>query len=81
MQPSEKIIRRIAIPIRGAANRFALLILVCISLSLMLLSRADYSPILKFQTTVVDVATPLLEIVAHPISTVNSTSTGLLSPS
>lgn len=72
MQPSEKIIRRIAIPIRGAANRFALLILVCISLSLMLLSRADYSPILKFQTTVVDVATPLLEIVAHPISTVNS---------
>jgi len=37
----------------------------------MLLSRADYSPILKFQTAVVDVATPLLEIVAHPISTVN----------
>ncbi len=71
MQPSEKMIRRIAIPIRGVANRFALLILVCISLSLMLLSRADYSPILKFQTAVVDVATPLLEIVAHPISTVN----------
>jgi len=71
VQPSEKMIRRIAIPIRGVANRFALLILVCISLSLMLLSRADYSPILKFQTAVVDVATPLLEIVAHPISTVN----------
>ncbi|MGE0652305.1 MAG: rod shape-determining protein MreC [Alphaproteobacteria bacterium] len=62
---------RIATPLRGAAQRFALGFLILSAFGLMFLGKADNNFVERLRTTVTDVATPVLEIAAAPISAVN----------
>jgi rod shape-determining protein MreC len=62
---------RIATPLRGAAQRFALGFLILAAFGLMFLGKADNNFVERLRTAVTDVATPVLEIAAAPISAVN----------
>jgi rod shape-determining protein MreC len=62
---------RIATPLRGAAQRFALGFLILAAFGLMFLGKADTQFVERLRTTVTDIATPVLEVVAEPIAAVN----------
>lgn len=65
------LIARVAGPLRGAAQRFALGFLVLAAFGLMFLGKADTHFIQRMRTTVSDVATPILETMAEPVSAFN----------
>lgn len=62
---------RIATPLRGAAQRFALGFLILAAFGLMFLGKADTQFVERLRTTVTDIATPVLEVAAEPIAAVN----------
>jgi rod shape-determining protein MreC len=62
---------RIAVPLRGTAHRFALGFLILAAFGLMFLGKADNHFVERLRTAVTDVATPVLEVAAEPISAVN----------
>ncbi len=65
------LIARIAVPLRGAAQRFALGSLVVASFALMFLGKTDTQFVERMRTTVTDVATPILEVLAEPVSAID----------
>ena len=79
MQPSGSRIRRLTVPIRVMAQRFALLLLVSASVLLMVLARFEYAPLDETQAVITDIFSPLLEAVSHPITAFNKTVTSLVS--
>lgn len=62
------LITRIAVPLRGAAQRFALGSLVVASFMLMFLGKTDTQFVERFRTSVTDLATPILEVMAEPVA-------------
>jgi len=65
------LIALIAVPFRGAAQRFALGFLVLASFVLMFLGKTDVVVMERARTAVTDVVTPILETLAEPVSAVN----------
>ncbi len=65
------LIARIAVPFRGAAQRFALGFLVLASFALMFLGKTDVAVMERARTAVTDVVAPILEALAEPVSAVN----------
>ncbi len=65
------LIARIALPFRGAAQRFALGFLVLASFALVFLSKTDVAVMERARTAVTDVVAPILEALVQPVSAVN----------
>ena len=64
---------RVAAPLRGAAQRFALGFLLLAAFGLMFLGKSDTHFVERMRTAVTDVATPILEAMAQPVAAVNRT--------
>ena len=62
---------RLATPVRAWTQRFALLLLVCVAVALMLLSRSDSILIERARTAVADTVAPILEFAARPLATLD----------
>ncbi len=58
--------RREAIPIRVAAQRFALLLLAGAAVTLMLLDKSDTRAVERFRAVVLDAASPVLDVLSQP---------------
>ena len=58
--------RREAIPIRVAAQRFALLLLAGAAVTLMLLDKSDTRAVERFRAVVLDAASPVLGVLSQP---------------
>lgn len=62
---------RLATPVRAWTQRFALLLLVCVAVALMLLSRSESILIERARTAVADTVAPILEFAARPLATLD----------
>lgn len=69
--PSGKV-GRLAVPLRILFNRFAFLLLVGASVTLMGMSRAGYTPLESARVMILDVAAPILDVVSRPVAAVNA---------
>ncbi len=65
------LIARVAEPLKGAAQRFALGALVAAAFGLMFLGKADTRFAESLQTTIADVAAPILETMAEPVAAIH----------
>lgn len=65
------LIARVAAPLRGAAQRFALGFLVIAAFGLMFLGKADTQFVERARTIITDVATPILESMAEPVAAID----------
>lgn len=63
---------RLAIPIKVWVQRFAFLLLVGASFSLMLFSKAESVLVEQLRTRVVDAVAPILDAMTQPVATVNA---------
>jgi rod shape-determining protein MreC len=61
---------RLTAPVKAAAQRFALPLLIFISAMLLILGKADVMLFDRLRSTVTDAAAPLLDGVAQPVATV-----------
>jgi rod shape-determining protein MreC len=61
---------KIATPIKAWAQRFAVLLLISASFSLMLLGKADVAMIERARTAVSDAVAPVLDAASRPVATV-----------
>lgn len=64
---------RIAAPVKAAAQRLALPILIALSVMLIMLGKADVLLFDRLRVALGDLAAPLLNVVAQPVATVAST--------
>jgi rod shape-determining protein MreC len=62
---------RLAMPFKAAVQRFAFFLLVGASAALLVLGKADVALIQKVRIVVADAATPILDVVAEPVSALN----------
>ncbi len=58
-------VQRLATPVRAWNQRFTLLILVCLAVALMILSRTESVVIERARTSLVDVVSPILDFVSR----------------
>ncbi|MFB3054304.1 MAG: rod shape-determining protein MreC [Alphaproteobacteria bacterium] len=65
------LIARLASPLRGMGQRFVLASLVIVGFGFMLLGNSGAVFVERMQTAVADVATPILETIAHPVAAVD----------
>ena len=65
------LIARLTMPLRGMGQRFVLASLVVAGFGFMLLGNSGVVFVERIQTTVADVATPILETIAHPVAAVD----------
>lgn len=63
---------RLAAPLRILFNRFAFLLMVGASVTLLGLSRAGYTPIESARVLVLDYAAPVLDVISRPVAAVNA---------
>ena len=63
---------RLAVPLRILFNRFAFLLLVGASVTLMGMSRAGYTPLESARLVIMDIATPVLDVVSRPVAAANA---------
>jgi len=63
---------RLAAPLRILFNRFAFLLMVGASVTLLGLSRAGYTPIESARVLVLDYAAPVLGVISRPVAAVNA---------
>jgi len=63
---------RLAVPLRILFNRFAFLLMVGASVTLLGLSRAGYTPIESARVLVLDYAAPVLDVISRPVAAVNA---------
>lgn len=59
---------RLASPLRAWSQRFTFFLLVAASLALMMLGRTDSLVVERVRTTVVDAASPILDLLSQPIA-------------
>ena len=64
-------IGRLSVPLRVVAQRFAFLLLTAASIALLLLGRAGYPPLDRVQVAVLDLASPILDVLSRPVAAVN----------
>lgn len=57
----------LALPVRIWAQRFAFLVLLTLAFALMLLSKAETGALERVRTVIVDVATPVLDVMSRPV--------------
>jgi rod shape-determining protein MreC len=63
---------RLAVPLRILFNRFAFLLMVGASVTLLGLSRAGYKPIESARVFVLDYAAPVLDVISRPVAAANA---------
>lgn len=63
---------RLALPIKAMAHRFAFLLLVALGAGLLVLGKADVALTERIRTSVADVATPILAVMAEPVDAVRA---------
>jgi rod shape-determining protein MreC len=61
---------RLATPIRAWTQRFALALMLCTALGLMLMSRSDTAAVERLRIAISDAFAPILELMVRPVSTV-----------
>lgn len=74
MRPISGRIGKLAIPLRVLVQRFALLLLIGASIALMIASKGNHGAIERARTAVMDVLTPLLDVVSRPAQAINQFS-------
>lgn len=62
---------RLAVPLRVLFNRFAFLLLVGASVSLMGLTRVNYAPLERARAVITDIAVPVLDVISRPVAAAN----------
>ena len=67
------LIARIAMPLRGMGQRFALGSLILAAFGLMLFHSGNAQFVERLRTTVTDVTAPILEVAAEPVQEIWST--------
>lgn len=68
---------RLSLPLRAAAQRFALPSLIFLSVTLLVLGKADIVLFDRVRTVVADAMTPILDAIARPLSTVANAASSL----
>lgn len=63
-------VRRLALPFKGWAQRFAFGLLVAAAVGLMILGKAESRFVETLRVTVIDVTAPVLDVLSHPAATV-----------
>lgn len=61
-------VRRLAMPVKGWVQRFALVLLVAIAIGLMVLGKADSRLVERLRVTISDMSAPVLDILSRPIA-------------
>lgn len=64
---------RFAVPIKVLVQRFAFLFLILAALGLMLLSKAETTVIERVSNIVVDIFTPIMDVLSQPAAAINDT--------
>lgn len=59
----------LAVPIKAVAQRFAYLLLVAAAVALLIISKADLALTERLRTAMIDIASPVLQLLARPIQT------------
>lgn len=62
---------RLALPLRGLLHRFAFLFLVMAAIALMLLGRTDNVVVERVSAVVIDVFSPIMDVLSRPAASVN----------
>lgn len=59
----------LAVPIKAVAQRFAYLLLIAAAVALLVISKADLALTERLRTAVIDIASPVLQLLTRPIQT------------
>ena len=65
-------VRRLAMPVKGWVQRFALVLLVAAAIALMVMGKADSRLVERIRIVVADASAPVLDMLSRPIASVAS---------
>ena len=62
----------LAVPLKAAAHRFAFVFLILSAFGLMLLGMAETALVERFRTSILDVVTPIMDVLSRPVASVSA---------